>query len=217
VGFSFSSAGMCIVLAAGCTSGQVTAGRYFIIGRALGLVAIGLAISFIGVLAESAVLIFVLAFGFLSIALGSIMLFEVITGRSFVILESFSSSPVKSIHGTGRLHNHMQEKDRSTKRRKRFFFLGFSRGATPCIKLIVLAPLLIAVTASQQYILTIGMLLTFCATSTIYPIIGFVGLRVLEGYNEYRNALRIIGAVIIIAVGVYVIINHLLGSGGGAI
>jgi len=83
------------------------------------------------------------------------------------------------------------------------FVLGVLRGATPCAKVIVLAPLLVAV----GFPFSLLIILVYALTSTIYPIIGYLSADVLSKFEKYRFALKILGALILITIGIYTIIN----------
>ena len=83
------------------------------------------------------------------------------------------------------------------------FFLGVLRGATPCAKVIVLAPLLVAV----GFPFSLLLILVYALTSTIYPIIGYLSAELLSKFEKYRYALKMLGALILITIGIYTIIN----------
>ena len=229
VGLSFSNAGVCIVLAAGCAAEHIDSGRYFIIGRSVGIVLIGLLIALLGVfITSSIVLFFVLLFGIISVLFGIILLVESYYDRTFGFLESFTTRHSKpgaecknrgSGAGDGACKKgegrHMHDAAGVTpkyRRRRRFLTLGLIRGATPCVKLMVIAPLLIV----SPLPLAFAMILAFALASSIYPIIGFVGIGAFGGFERYRRQVKAAGAVAIIIIGIYLVANHVLSSPGGA-
>jgi hypothetical protein len=86
------------------------------------------------------------------------------------------------------------------------FFLGLFRGATPCFKLLVIAPLLIVV----DFYVAVLMVLIFAATSTIYTIIGFISASILTSFRKYETHLQVAGASTLIVIGIYTIIIKLI-------
>ncbi len=109
--------------------------------------------------------------------------------------------------GKGKKH-HKNGKCRKQSRfkQKHVFALGLFRGATPCLKLMILAPLLIVV----NIWLAIAMVLVYAASSTIYPVMGFLLGSLLRKPKRYHKHLRVAGALILITIGVYSIINGLV-------
>ena len=95
-------------------------------------------------------------------------------------------------------------------KKKDFFILGIARGATPCLKIIVLVPLLIVSGLAFSFVL----LIVFAISSSVYPIIGFLGTSLLDGFNKYSRHLKVIGAILIIVLGFYVPANHIWNLGG---
>jgi putative Mn2+ efflux pump MntP len=79
--------------------------------------------------------------------------------------------------------------------------LGMVRGATPCLKILLLVPLILTIPFSQSVIL-VGL---FAASSSIYTIIGILAGSILGmSFSEKRMPqLRGAGALMIIGIGVY--------------
>lgn len=247
VGLSFSNVGVCILMAIGCAAQDRKAGIYFIFGRAVGFVLIGILFIMLGSIIQGYVVYFMLLFAVLSISFGILMLYEAVSGKRVDLLEritfTFTRKRIGSKTQTGdnrdsghsrhhRIHSPHRACDGSTsnqtivrvcrdkagtkgesrrkahrlaRRKKEFFILGMARGATPCLKLIVLVPLLIVSGA----VLSIILLLVFAVSSSVYPVVGFLGASLLDGAQKYSKYIRIIGAIIIIALGVYVPANHI--------
>jgi hypothetical protein len=86
------------------------------------------------------------------------------------------------------------------------FVLGVLRGATPCAKIIVLSPLLVAVGFPYALLLV----LVYAAASTVYPLIGYLSADLLSKFEGYQFHLKIAGALILIIIGAYSIVNVLL-------
>ena len=107
-----------------------------------------------------------------------------------------------------RVHDHRNQGKckKSNLDKKIGFALGVLRGATPCIKIIVLAPLLVAVGFPSSMLI----ILVYASTSTVYPVIGYLSADILSKFEKHQLTLKIIGAVILIAIGVYTIINAMM-------
>jgi hypothetical protein len=86
------------------------------------------------------------------------------------------------------------------------FLLGVMRGATPCVKIMVLAPLLIAVGPLNAVLLS----LVYALSSSAYPIIGFLLASSVSYIPKYERAARVAGAAAMILVGLYMIVNESL-------
>ena len=84
--------------------------------------------------------------------------------------------------------------------------LGLFRGATPCLKVFIIAPLLIAV----DLWLAFWMVIIFAASSTVYTIIGFISASVLTSFWKYESYVQVAGASILIGIGIFTIITKLL-------
>ena len=80
-------------------------------------------------------------------------------------------------------------------------FLGFVRGATPCLKMLLLVPLILTLPFPDAMLLTV----VFALSSTIYPTIGILGASVLgTAVSEKRMPqLTRAAAVMMIGIGVY--------------
>jgi cytochrome c biogenesis protein CcdA len=253
IGISFSNVGICILMAAGCAGEHSTAGKYFIFGRAVGLIALGLIIMIFGIVVEGLVLFFIVAFGVLSVILGTMMLYEAISGRRINVLESITfvfrrnrksrrktmgivkcgnlegkqgrpahkSSCVQAGKGypkgiaKPRLKGTGTGQEKCGKRKNRFLLLGMFRGVTPCLKIMVLAPLLVSSMSDHQYFLAVGMLLVFVASSSVYPIMGFLGMSLFDNFREYGKYVKVAGALLIMVLGIYVVANHYMKLGAG--
>jgi hypothetical protein len=68
-------------------------------------------------------------------------------------------------------------------------------------------------------VLSLGILLVFVISSSLFPIIGFLGMSLLDGIDKHAMQLKVIGALLIIIIGIYVPLNYLLqhpiGLSGG--
>ena len=86
------------------------------------------------------------------------------------------------------------------------FLLGVLRGAKPCVKLMVLAPLLIAVGPLYAVVLS----LVYALASSAYPVIGFLIASSVSYIPKYERAARVAGAAAMICIGLYMIVNESL-------
>ena len=97
--------------------------------------------------------------------------------------------------------------DKTTKITKRYsFVLGVFRGATPCLKIFILAPLLIVVDLPVALL----MIVIYAGVSTIYPVIGFLSANLLTNFKKYESYVQAIGALTLISIGVYTIFKQLM-------
>lgn len=199
VGISFSNAWLCMVLSFGTRGESMRVGVRFILGRFVGLCIIGVAISAIGALTDIHPIYFVSIFGVASIVFGVLMFAGLHAGPG----------------GAGRTLRHalgIRRGDRcgaavaAGVKPSSAFVLGILRGATPCVKLMVLAPLLIA--AGPLYALLLSFV--YALASTIYPLIGFMAASTLTSLPKYERALKVAGAAIMVLAGIYVIANETL-------
>ncbi len=190
IGISFSNALVCILLGFGMTSAEnKKAGKYFILGRFLGLVFIGMIIALFGMIFDGYVLYLLILFGVLTIIFGAL-----------VIAKIYYRSK----------NNHKHQKKCASKHysRRALFLLGAFRGATPCFKIFILAPLLIVVDMQLAFL----MILVFASASTLYPVIGFLSANLLSNFRRYDAYVQVTGAVLLISIGTFTIIKQLLAQ-----
>jgi len=90
--------------------------------------------------------------------------------------------------------------------------LGAVRGATPCLKVLVLVPLLV----SNPTATVVLMAVAYVATSSLYPTIGFLAGRTARDAVGSRRWLRLAGAAGVAAVGAYTLIKYWAVSCQGA-
>jgi hypothetical protein len=86
------------------------------------------------------------------------------------------------------------------------FLLGVLRGATPCLKIFILAPLLIIVDLRLAFL----MILIYATGSTVYPMIGFLSANIITNFRKYEAYIQTTGAFVLISIGVFTIIKNLL-------
>ena len=217
VGLSFSNAWMCIGLSFGTRGDSAAVGGRFIAGRIIGLVLIGVAISAVGAIMEIPPIYFVGIFAAASVLFGILMLAGIYGGpgpmkrrlRHSLGLQrgqrcEEGQGAGNTGQGAGALGSGAEKK--TTLKPTGAFLMGIMRGATPCVKLMVLAPLLIAVGPLWAIVLS----LVYALTSSAYPIIGFLLASSVSYIPKYERAARVAGAAAMILVGVYMIVNESL-------
>lgn len=217
VGISFSNAFVCIFMAFGIsTAEQRSTGIYFILGRFLGLIILGLTIASFGIIFNGYMIYLLVIFGILTVIFGAI----VITKMYFRLKAKKPSQEFFKHDPTPSDPNCSTEERRTNKKRSWFstsvvnsntpkrygFLLGVFRGATPCLKIFILAPLLIIVDLWLAFL----MILVYALASTIYPVIGFLSASVLTNIKKYEAYVQITGAIILISIGVFTIIKQLV-------
>jgi cytochrome c biogenesis protein CcdA len=220
VGISFGSAWLCALVSFGVASEDKVRGIYFILGRIVGLVFLGLAIATFSFFAHLPPLYFVVAFGILSVVFGFIVIMQVsgrwdrVTGifRSKKALDSGHTPNPGKHHGKGNCKGPMREGRKMRKFKNSYIFgLGIARGATPCLKIMVLVPLLVAV----DIYLALAMIIVYALASTVYPVIGFLSGNLLRSVEKHATYVKVAAALTIVAVGIYSIINVLTQSHPG--
>jgi cytochrome c biogenesis protein CcdA len=221
VGISLGGAWLCALVSFGVASEDKVRGLNFILGRIVGLVILGLAVATLGFFADLPPLYFVIAFGVLSVLFGFIVIAQV-TGFGDRIAGFFR--PKKSLaegnpssnpnpgpnpgrhHGNGKCGKGPKEGHKMRKFKNSYVFaLGVARGATPCLKIMVLVPLLVAV----DIYLALAMILVYALTSTIYPVIGYLSGNLLRSVEKHAKYVKVAAAIVLVSVGIYSIINVL--------
>lgn len=235
IGISFGNVWTCIFMGFGTSSEHKSVGKWFIAGRFLGLIILGSIISLLRFAAQDAMPIILSIFGISTILFGLFMIFKhflkahfskedshAIVNKNpsdnfvFALLSMFMVLPEKrKCRGKSNepfdfktQNTHKPINQRKCKKYKNFekrygFTLGLLRGATPCMKVVVLAPLLVAVGFPSSLLL----ILVYASISTVYPIIGYLSADLLSKFERYQFALKILGALILIIIGLFTIIN----------
>jgi hypothetical protein len=232
IGISFGNAWVCILMSLGTRSEEKSVGLWFILGRFLGLIILGSVISLLRFAAQDVIPLVLLVFGISTVMFGILILFRHYIEKRyssaekdlsnrfvFSLLSLFMVLPgnQKCRGKTGR-HKGRKECQQNPKRHRKHkdvskkfgFSLGIIRGATPCAKVIVLIPLLVAFGFPQS----LPLILVYAATSTVYPVIGYLSADVLSNFEVHRFKLRMLGAAILIIMGSYYIFKVLTWDAG---
>jgi hypothetical protein len=222
-------------------------GKYFVFGRFIGIIIVGLLTAMIGLVFVDLFNYFMILFGILTITFGLIIIYRLyekykiktsnpikspcgsLNSESCVTCipvpaqvcsdpstksESISISPcticeneVCKFGNSEHVCKTLPKSKHGSKLTKRYsFFLGLFRGATPCFKLLVIAPLLIVV----DFYVAVLMVLVFAATSTIYTLIGFISASILTSFRKYETHVQVAGAITLIGIGIYTIIIKII-------
>lgn len=236
IGISFGNVWTCIFMGFGTTAESRSVGKWFIAGRFIGLMFLGSVISLLRFAAQDAIPTILLIFGLSTIIFGFFMLSKHLIITYFLNDDHPTSSkrtPTDNFvfsllsllvvlpqnrkckgkpHGSQIHPSHHQNKGqgnckRAWKLEGRFgFILGALRGATPCAKIVVLTPLLVAVGFPQSLLLVA----VYASASTVYPIIGYLSADILSKFERYQWAIKILGALILITIGAYTIFKVLM-------
>lgn len=213
IGGGLGNSWICALLSLGCSIEGKKSGIAFVAGRFLGLVLLGAAIAGLGLITGLKPTYFLVAFGVLSIILGVIVLYQTLRTDAtpdrrhsrFPLLGRLRKRKDEVMANGGEPCGEFDSKPKTAS----FFILGVFRGATPCLKVMVLAPLLISV----DFWVAVVMVLAFAAVSTVYPVIGLLSGNLIRQWRKYAPHIRVIAALIIILVGIYFIINAFGGHG----
>ena len=273
VGLSLGNSWLCLFLAFGMSTVELRTGMYFLAGRTVGLIVLGLIIIFAGMFLEISPKLMQGVAGILAVAFGLILVvqhskkkqdersgrkeFSELYSRSQnpKINDSLASGTTRGFHigrtktknergkanaievmnnGGGcehpgqhkrddckkhekrmkgemcELKNDIREIDGSGKNRQAFGFgVGLLRGVTPCFKIVVLAPLMVAISVGDAVL----MLLVFVGVSMVYPVIGYLSANTMHNLIHNRKLMLMIGGIILIIIGLYYIYESLATYG----
>ncbi|MEW6070551.1 MAG: hypothetical protein AB1485_08040 [Candidatus Thermoplasmatota archaeon] len=192
-GLSLGSSWICGFISFSMGSTKNNAGKMFIIGRFIGICCLGIFIGAFGYNFGLSEKLATAIFGILIIIFGILVLFR---ERIYLALNlktkehKYESNSLIKWLGRGGLEG---------------FGLGMFRGATPCLKILILTPLLIV----SDITTVVLMVVVFALVSSVYPLIGLLSANLLEKIVPQKN-LKLIGSVMLITIGTYYIIRYLL-------
>ena len=193
------------------TDSKLTGG-YFILGRMIGVIVLGMIIASIGFIFDGYTVYLLVIFGILTIIFGLLVIFNKdiesrLNFKPHIKLKPTATDGGTRINENGCMgkHKHQGHCRKARINKKYAFGLGLFRGATPCLKIIVLAPLLIVVDIQLAFL----MMLAYVSTSTIYPVIGHLTANIVTKFDKYDLYIRLGGAALLIVLGIYSLINIL--------
>jgi cytochrome c biogenesis protein CcdA len=262
IGLSLGNSWLCLFMAFGMSTVELRSGLWFLTGRTIGLLLLGLIIIFAGLFLELSPKLMQGIAGLLAVMFGVVLVGKNLERRKEEGGEargeakgsgqgSHGHNPGnpgcdggnpgghKGMHhgksGNGQCKKHGKKqnpfvdddfceikpdiKHASMKNKRAFGFgLGVFRGITPCFKIVVLAPLLIAVPFTSG----VTMIFVFTAVSMVYPLIGYLSASTLHSAVQNRKLMMIVGGLVLIIIGAYYIYEavqvpgvHIPGTGGG--
>lgn len=194
IGLALSPSWLCGLFSFSMASIHRRAAANFIVGRILGLCVLALLIAIIGSNIPISPRVMYVAFGFLS----------VIFGIWIVFLERSSNAHACGLPGNNNNCNN------NLKLNKLGFWMGFCRGATPCVKVLPVILLFVGLNPLNAAVI----ILVFALTSTIYPIIGFISANVFKDILSKRSEVKWLSAAVMVIIGIYYIVK---GFGGCSI
>ena len=197
IGGGLGNSWICALLSLGASMEGKKSGLAFIGGRFIGLVILGAVIAALGLVGGFKPTYFLVAIGIMSIALGGWVLYQTLTKQPFGHKKGFFR---RLRHPEVMANGGEHELDTRPKTAS-FFALGMFRGATPCLKVAILAPLLISV----DFGLAMLMVLAYAAVSTVYPMIGLLSGNLLRQSEKYTLYVRVAAALIIVILGIFFI------------
>jgi len=228
IGFGFGNVFLCSFISLSSTVGRgLHVGAAFIAGRFLGIMTLGLFIVLFGWYMDLSSQWMLLVFALASIAFGLLVLVWPSGMARLKLLkhcevggckdcehnakpDDAGAHDCKSCSSTGcamsSVKKNSEDKHDSLFTKSEGMgvmsvgFLGFVRGATPCLKLLLLVPLILTLPIYDSLAVT-GV---FAASSSIYSVIGIIGGYVLGmNFSQKIPQLRRAGAFMLIAVGIY--------------
>ena len=207
IGGGLGNSWICALLSLGCSIEGKRSGLAFVGGRFVGLLILGAAIAGLGLIANLKPTYFLIVFGVFSIALGGYALLQTLTRTP-----RGHGNPLRK-HGHGECGKELAANGggmeiESNRKTASYFTLGVFRGATPCLKVAILAPLLVSV----DFGLAMVMVVAYGAVSTIYPIIGLLSGNLLRQTRKYAFYVRLGAAILIIVLGAYFLFNAVGGA-----
>ena len=222
VGIALSDSMLCVFMGACFASADRRLGRGFIAGRTLGVLALCLAVGWLGsaLLVDGPVL--VVAFGASSLAVAAVIAATSVRpsrvgychdaqGAQDGLLAADGGScdgDCAACGGSEGAHTHdacanvprrLSSLARSRRPLLAGLALGMVRGATPCLKVALLVPLLLVSPPGTVLLMS----LAYVATSSLYPAIGLLAGRRLGEVLRDDRAVRIAGALGIALVGAW--------------
>lgn len=242
VGISFGNSWLCILLSLGTRAHSKSLALWFILGRFIGIMSLGLIAALFGFFVVIPQKYFILTFAIVTVAFGLAILLQQYGWLSRLGFKNHKngahpgcahkhdgSGPrgraAKGWHGGhGKcaqdgghgMHDHNGGQTAPACQRESIggkggFVFGLVRGATPCVKFLILVPLVLVFPLPQAMFLVF----IFALTSTIYPIIGFLLGNVLVNLPMFDNPrkaafrLSVLSSFILLGIGIYYIYKYL--------
>ena len=232
VGVSFSNSWVCLLLSLGTRTHSKRLAGAFIVGRFVGIMALGTLVALFGFFVDIPTRYYTLVFGVITILFALYIFARHIlpkTGlvRRFPLLmklrflgcsDCHDSEQAQGDPGQGceapstcseGCNNCSPHKEADVTGTGGLLY-GLFRGATPCLKMLILAPLLITVSFPMAILLTA----VFAVASSIYPVIGFlVGGLITQFATISRSprtvvVLNLISLTLLLSIGIYYVYKY---------
>lgn len=231
IGVSFWNSWVCLLLSFGNRAHSKRMASSFILGRFIGIMTLGIIISLFGFLVDIPTDIYTLIFGIITLLFALFIfkrhIFPRLRTAKHMPREnsgctdcgscSAGCGPEKNT-GCGGCSMHHSSGGKISG--KTGFFYGMFRGATPCLKMLILAPLLI----TTGFPLAILLTAVFAVTSSAYPIIGFLigdlitQLAAFKANPRISFSLNMVSLLTLLGIGIYYLNKYFTGqcvAGGG--
>lgn len=190
----------------------------FLGGRFLGIMVLGAFIALFGWFVEIDQRTMLLVFALLSLLFGALVLLKPkkLAGLKLIrhcevggcggceSLEAEQQAPeghdCSSCHANGNC-SHSAAGTAASLSSSAVALLGFVRGATPCLKVLLLAPLLLVLPFAEALLLTA----VFALASSIYPLIGLLAGDILAVATSGKHKLQFtrVAAMMLVCIGLY--------------
>ena len=230
IGVSFWNSWVCLLLSFGNRTHSKRMASSFILGRFTGIMVLGTIISLFGFFIDIPTDIYALVFGIITVVF-AVFIFKrhILPGLRKTKVRpgekdgctdcvscaagcgtgKYSGCGGCSMHGSyGKISGKMG------------FLYGMLRGATPCLKMLILAPLLIA----TGFPLAILLTAVFAVSSSAYPVIGFLigdlisQIASLRANPRVSFGLNMLSLITLLGIGLYYMNKYFTGQcalGGG--
>ncbi|MDG6225878.1 MAG: hypothetical protein QCI82_10245 [Candidatus Thermoplasmatota archaeon] len=227
IGLSLGGAWLCAFFAFGIGASSRRAGLLYIAGRAIGLIAIGLAITVISIVLKRTVGPLMIGgkamnvlFAVLIIIMGAYLLISSLghwvplpwkrrhpgDGTGPACGGKRDGSGPRGSGGCGQRNKANPPMTGDKGLSMGTFGLGLLRGLTPCVKILFLTPLLI----TSSIIESLFILIAFAVTSSIYSVIGFMSAELFRRFSRFQNEIRIAGSIMVLLIGMYYLVKHMV-------
>jgi len=231
IGVSFWNSWICLLLSFGNRAHSKRMASSFILGRFIGIMVLGAIISLFGFFIDIPTDIYTLIFGVITILFAAfIFIRHILPGLRNprrAKLENGGCTDCGSCpagcgteKNTGCRGCSMHHGGGKEITGKTGFFYGMFRGATPCLKMLILAPLLI----TTSFPLAILLTAVFAITSSAYPIIGFLigdlitQIAAFKANPRISFTLNMVSLLTLLGIGIYYLNKYFTGQcvvGGG--
>jgi hypothetical protein len=225
VGVSFSNSWVCMLLSLGTRTHSKRLAAAFIGGRFVGILALGTLVALFGFFIDIPTRYYTLVFGVITIMFALYIFARHILPKmslarrfpalrrlrvlgcsdcSHMLQETTPDCKTATSHDCSECPQKEHHKNRDVTGTGGLLY-GLLRGATPCLKMLILAPLLITVTFPMAILLTA----VFAVASSVYPLIGFLVGGILTQFATISRSpktvvlLNSVSLLLLLSIGIY--------------